>query len=116
MLKPLSAIAAVLLATALVTPTVSLAQDVPSASVSYADLNLANAKGRATLQSRIKSAAAGLCDVGASLHELELAEFARTCRQSAIANAQPAYDAAVAAARRGTVTVLASTAISVTAQ
>jgi hypothetical protein len=46
MLKPLSAIAAVLLATALVTPTVSQAQDVPSASVSYADLNLANAKGR----------------------------------------------------------------------
>ena len=116
MLKPLSAVAAVLLASALVTPTVSQAQEVPSATISYADLNLANAQARATLQGRIKSAASELCDVGATMHELALAQFTRTCRAGAIASAQPAYEAAVAAARRGTVTVLTGATVTVTAQ
>jgi UrcA family protein len=116
MLKPVSAIAAVLFATALVAPTVSHAQDVPSATVSYADLNLSNAEGREALKNRIAGVAGQLCDVGASIHELALFEFTRTCRTSAIASAQPAYEAAVAAARRGSVTVLSGATLTVTAQ
>ena len=116
MLKPVSAIAAVLFATALVAPTVSHAQDVPSATVSYADLNLSNAQGREALKNRIAGVAGQLCDVGASIHELALSEFTRTCTTSAIASAKPAYDAAVAAARRGSVTVLSGATLTVTAQ
>ncbi len=116
MLKPVSAIAAVLLASALLVPTVSHAEDARSATISYADLNLADVAGRATLASRIAGAASNLCDTDADQRELELFQFTRTCRLGAIANAQPAYDAAVAAARRGTVTVLSGATLSVTAQ
>ena len=116
MLKPLSAIAAVMFATVLVTPTVSHAQEATSATVSYADLNLADAGGRAALTNRIAGAAGQVCATGASQRELELFQFSHSCRLGAIASARPAYDAAVAAARRGTVTVLTGAALTVTAQ
>lgn len=116
MLKPLSAIAAVLFATALVAPTVSYAEDVPSATISYADLNLSNAKARHVLQSRIELAATSLCDFAAGQRELQLADMSRACRTSAIASAQPAFEAAVAAARRPSVTVLTGATLTVSAR
>ena len=116
MIKSMSAIAAVLLATALVAPTVTQAEEVPSARVSYADLNLANADARETLQNRVQFAATSICDNGARSMELEQAQSARLCRTNAIASAQPALDAAFAAARRGTVTVLTGASLTVTAQ
>jgi UrcA family protein len=117
MLKPLSAIAAIMFATALVTPTVSNAQEAArTATVSYADLDLSDPQGREALTNRIEAGAGKVCDAGASLLELELFHFTRTCRVGAIASAKPAYDAAVAAARRGTVEVLTGATLSVTAQ
>lgn len=116
MLKPVSAIAAVMFATALLTPTVSQAEEARTASISYADLNLANQHGRSVLSILIAAAATQLCYNGALSRELEMAQIARSCRVDAIASAQPAYDAAVAAARRGTVTVLTGAALTVTAQ
>ncbi len=116
MLKPLSAIAAVMFATALVAPTVSNAQEARTATISYADLNLADAQGREALTNRIAGAAGQVCDAGASQRELEMFQFTRTCRLGAIASAQPAYDAAIAASRRGTVTVLTGAALTVSAR
>jgi hypothetical protein len=45
--------------------------------------------------------------------ELALARATNECRGDAIASAQPAYDAAVAAARRGTVIIGAGAALTV---
>jgi len=116
MMKPLSAIAAVLVATAVVAPTVGQAQETSSARVSYADLNLANDVAQQTLRGRIKAAARTLCDARANPLELALVQQSATCFKGAIASAQPGYDAAVAAARRGSVTVLDGAALIVTAQ
>jgi UrcA family protein len=116
MMKPLSAIAAVLFSTALLTPTVSHADDARSATISYADLNLANDQGRSALQGRIATAAGQVCNVGASHREIALAQFSQRCRSDAIASAQPALDAAINAARRGTVTVLTGATLTVSAQ
>jgi UrcA family protein len=116
MLKPISALAALASAVALVAPTVGHAQDVRSTAVSYADLNLADEQGQSALQSRIKGAAHQVCDTRASLLELEMAQFSRSCRLATIASAQPAYEAALAAAQRGTVTVLTGAALTITAQ
>ena len=116
MMKPISALAAVLLATAVVVPTVSQAADGNSVRISYADLNLANSKGQQQLKGRIAFAARNLCDSGARSQQLELAQSESMCRNSAIASAQPAFDAAVAGTRRGTVTVLDAAALIVTAR
>jgi UrcA family protein len=116
MLKPVSAIAAVMLASALVLPTVSHAEEARSATIAFGDLNLSDPEARATLTSRIAGAAGQVCETGASQRELELFQFTHSCRAGAIASAQPAYAAAIAAARRGTVTVLSGATLSVTAR
>ena len=105
MLKVLPAFAAMLVASALVVPTVSQAAQTNSVLVSYADLNLASEPGVRILERRITSAARIVCEIEDS-RELELARATASCRDEAIAGAQPAFNAALVAARNPSVTVL----------
>ena len=115
MLKPFLAAAAVLVASALVVPTVSQAATSNSTTVSYADLNLASVAGQKSLQRRIAYGARIVCEIEDS-RELALGAATRLCRGDAIEGARPAYEAAVAAAnRRGTVEVLDAATLIVTA-
>jgi UrcA family protein len=114
MLKTISALAALAVASALVAPTVSQAEEPNSVRVSFADLNLASDLGRHTLQRRIAGAARTVCVIEDS-RELALASATNTCRNDAATSARPAYEAAVASAtRHGTVTILGSAALVVT--
>jgi UrcA family protein len=111
MLKTLSALAALAVASALVAPTVSQAEEPNSVRVSFADLNLASDVGQQTLQRRIIGAARTVCVIEDS-RELALASATNACRHDAAASARPAYEAAVASAtRHGTVTVLDTAAL-----
>ena len=114
MFKTFSAAAALLVTCALVTPTVTEAQEARSARVSYADLNLASSAGQGQLPRRIAFAARGVCDDG-GYTDFVMMPIVLSCRNAAIADAQPAYEAAVASARHGTVEVLGSAAIIVAA-
>jgi UrcA family protein len=113
MLKTIAAMAALAIATALVVPTVSQAADRDSARVSFADLNLASDAGQKALQRRIAFAARSVCDQ-ADPRDLDYMRAVSECRKEAITNAQPAYQAAVAAASNGTVDMLGA-ALTVTA-
>jgi UrcA family protein len=110
MLKALPALAALAVASALVVPTVSQAAEANSVRVSYADLNLATDFGQTKLQRRITFAAAQVCDVADPM-DLKFVRAVGECRTGAIADAQPAYAAAVASARHGTVEVLDTAAL-----
>ena len=110
MLKSILAAAAVIAASALVGPTVSQAATTNSYRVSYADLNLASDHGRQSLQRRIAFGARVVCEIEDS-RQLALATATSLCRNDALEGARPAYEAAVAAARRGTVEVLGASAI-----
>lgn len=122
MLKALAAVGALTAASALLLPTASLASTVsPSvdgapetAKVSYADLDLASAKGSDLLKGRIKVAAADLCG---RARPVELADISanRACMARAVASAQPAFEAALAAARSPSVTVTVGTSLIVAA-
>jgi UrcA family protein len=94
---------------------VSQAATTNSYRVSYADLNLASDHGRQSLQRRIAFGARVVCEIEDS-RELALAAATNACRSDAVESARPAYEAAVASARRGTVEVLDSTALIVTAR
>ena len=116
MLKTICALAALAVASALVAPTVSQAEEANSVRVSFADLNLASDVGQHTLQRRITGAARTVCVIEDS-RELALALATNVCRSDAIASARPAYEAAVAsAARHGTATILDTAALTVTAR
>jgi UrcA family protein len=82
--------------------------------VSYADLNLASNAGQHALRGRIGQAAVIVCEMEDS-RQLAVASATNLCRTGAIRNAEPAYEAAVAAARHGTVTVLEGAALVVSA-
>jgi UrcA family protein len=114
MTKTLPAFAALVVAAALVTPTVSQASETNSMRVSYADLNLATNLGKNRLEGRIAHAARVVCVIEDS-KELALRSATNACRTDAVASAQPAFEAAVAAARRGTVTVVGAASLIVTA-
>lgn len=114
MLKTVAAFAAVVAATALVAPTVGQAQELASATVSYADLQLASPAGQTVLMRRINHAAEDVCEVGIS-REYGRVHAAELCRVGAVADARPAYFAAIESATHGTVTVLDSSALIVTA-
>ena len=114
MLKTLPAIAALVVAGALVVPTVSQAAAGDSVRVSYADLNLTTRFDQAKLQSRISFAAAFVCGP-ADHRDIPFTRAVGKCRNETIADVQPAYEAAVAAARVPSVTVLDSAALIVTA-
>jgi UrcA family protein len=115
MLKTVTAFAAVLVATTLVLPTISQAAEPNSVRVKYGDLNLASDSGQRTLEHRIFRAARTVCvyDDG---KDVDLAVEINACRSDAIAGAQPAYAAAVNAARRGSVTVMDAASLIVTAR
>lgn len=115
MLKTITAFAAVLVATTLVLPTVSEAAEPNSVRVTFADLNLASGAGQRSLEHRIVRAARIVCvyDDG---KDVDLNIETSACRSDAVARAQPAYAAAVNAARRGSVTVMDGAALIVTAQ
>ena len=104
MLKPALAVAAILAASVLVAPTVSQAETTNSVRISYADLNLATKAGQHNLQHRIAYGARIVCEIEDS-RQLLLAAATNACRGDAIDGARPAYEAAVAAARRGTVEI-----------
>jgi UrcA family protein len=114
MLKPILVLAAVVTASALVGPTVSQAATSTSYRVSYADLNLASDNGRTVLQRRIAFGARVVCELEDN-RDMAIAAATNVCRGDAIESARPAYEAAVAAARRGTVQVLDAAALIVTA-
>ncbi|MFL6751876.1 MAG: UrcA family protein [Sphingomicrobium sp.] len=116
MLKPLTAFAALVTATALVAPTVSHAAAADSVPVSYADLNLATAKGQQVLGRRIAVAATVVCDTSTRTRDYRIETAGKVCRTGAIERVQPALLAAIAGARRGTVTVLDAAALVVTAK
>ena len=113
MLKTLPALAALAVAGALVIPTAGFAAEKTSARVSYADLNLATDSGKTRLAHRVSYAADQLCGVG-KWKDMGLVDEAAACSDDAVASAQPAVDAAIAAARRGSVTVLEGSALIVT--
>jgi UrcA family protein len=110
MLKILPALGALAVAAALVVPTVSHAQELATATVSYADLNLASRVGQNVLRQRINFAAASLCDI-ADPRDLKFARAVGECRSDAIASAEPAFSAAVRNSYHPTVTIGAATLI-----
>jgi len=114
MLKTLPALAALAVAAALVIPTVSIAAQQTSARVSYADLNLASSIGQQKLQRRIAFAASNVCETSDRI-DLVFARAVAECRSGAIADAQPAYQAAVASALHPSVTVLEAASLVVAA-
>ena len=120
MIKLMIAFAAALVGSALVLPTVSQAQAFDSADepnsvvVSYADLNLAALPAQATLKRRIVNAAHEVC-VYDETADIAFSRLVRACRNGAVAQAEPAYRAAIAAARHGTVTVTDAASLIVTA-
>ena len=115
MFKALPALAALAIATALVVPTVSQAAERTSARVSYADLNLTTHFGQDKLQRRIAFAARTVCDT-ADARDVNFARVVSECRNGAISDAQPAFQAAVNNARTPSVEVLSAAALTVTAQ
>ena len=68
----------------------------PTVTVSYADLNLASAGGRAALDRRVRQAARALC-VDERVADLERAIAGRACLASALASARPQIEQALAA-------------------
>lgn len=108
MLKAIPAFAAVLVTSALVVPTISQAAESNSVRVSYADLNLASESGATILENRIESAARLVCEIEDS-RDLTLAQATQMCRSQAVSHAQPAFHAALVAARNPSVTVLDAT-------
>lgn len=114
MLKTIPALGALAMAAVLVTPTVTQAAEGNSVRVSYADLNLASDAGQSALRGRIGEAARDVCGVELS-QALPIVIATGHCASDAMTRAEPAYEAAVAAARRGTVTVLEGEALVVSA-
>lgn len=113
MTKMMTVLSALFAASAIGLPSTAIAQDSNSVRVSYADLNLASDIGREVLLRRVDWAAKTACDIEDS-RELALWSPTRECRRDAVARAQPAVDAAVAAARHGLVTVTDVAALVIT--
>ena len=105
MSKLIAAAGALVAASALVVPTAGQAQEVNSVRVSYADLNLSYTPAQLTLQRRMHQDARTVCVIEDS-RELALESATKICRNDAMVRAWPAYQAAVAAARHGSVTVI----------
>lgn len=71
----------------------------PSRTVSYADLDLSNSQGRATLANRINQAARAVCSTGSGDLRAQIEEA--RCTRAAKASAQPRAVAAAFAGSRG---------------
>ena len=114
MSKILPTLAALLAASAIVVPTVSQAAETDWVRVSFADLNLASNLDQARLQGRIAYAAQVVCGP-ADQRDIPFAQQVQQCRRDTIADAQPAYQAAVNSFRHGTVEVLSGASLIITA-
>lgn len=88
-MKTIAAVTAALLAAASAASG-ALAQDVapPKTMVSYADLDLSQASGRAALEQRIEVGLARVCPQRPAPNELRLMQAYRNCRSQARAEAQ----------------------------
>ena len=80
-----------------------LGTQLPSQSVYYGDLNLADSRGRGTLDARIRSAARAVCYVTFGTIPLHQMTATKECVRGAIADAQPQIAAALQRVRNGTV-------------
>ena len=114
MSKMFAAAGALLAAATLLVPTASQADTPNSVRVSYADLNLASTAGQGVLQRRMVGAARVVCVIEDS-REIALRTATNDCRSDALARAWPAYEAAVGAAHRGSVTVIDASALIISA-
>lgn len=114
MLKTFPALAALVVTSALVAPTVSRAAETDSMRVSFADLNLRSDVDQGRLQGRIAYAAEVVCGP-ADHRDVPFTQKVRECRRGTIADAQPAFQAAVNLSRHGTVEVLDGAALIITA-
>jgi len=114
MFKTFPALAALAVASALLVPTVSQAEDQTSVRVTYADLDLAKSIGQQRLQHRIAFAAERVCGV-ADARDLNYTRAVGDCRSETVAVAQPAFQMAVARALHPSVTVLEAASLVVTA-
>jgi UrcA family protein len=110
MLKTLPALAALVIASALVVPTVSQAAEQDSMRVTYADLNIASDMGQQQLEKRIAFAASVVCGP-ADHRDVPYVQLVGECRTATYNDAQPAFQAAVASARRGEVEILGAALI-----
>ena len=74
--------------------TAQAANSVPANTVAaqrlvhYSDLDLASAKGQATLAARLRKAARAVCDTSYGVHPLNEVMEARRCYRSALQSAQ----------------------------
>jgi UrcA family protein len=84
----LIAIAAVAASTSAAAQPIVVEADVPTATISYADLNVASSAGRASLDRRIRQAAETLC-VDRNVRDVHRTSMGYTCVGHAIASAQP---------------------------
>jgi UrcA family protein len=73
------------------TATTALADELPQRTVSFSDLDLSHSAGAAVLYSRIKAAAAQVCDQHA-VRSLEAFTTTRRCMDQAIAHAVTEMD------------------------
>ena len=62
--------------------------DARTVAVSYADLDLSRASGRATMERRIESAVQHVCPTPASTQDLTARHYSDKCRTTALAGAQ----------------------------
>lgn len=113
MMKTLPALAAMAAASLLVVPTISRAADTDSVRVSYADLNLISPVDQARLQGRIVLAAEFVCG-SADHRDVALGRMVGACRTGTVADARPAFEAAVAASRHPSVFVASAATLIVT--
>jgi UrcA family protein len=81
------------IAAALIAVVPAFAGGAKSANVSYADLNLASASGKATFERRIVRAADRICGVALERH-LALQQAAKQCAAGARESARPSIELA----------------------
>lgn len=62
-----------------------------STAVSYADLDLSSAQGRATLDARVRHAARQVCEIGTDHVSLAERNAARACFNTALSSAHQQY-------------------------
>ncbi|WP_343520221.1 UrcA family protein [Sphingomonas sp.] len=91
MLSNLARAAAI--AAALLAAVPAFADGERSVEVSYADLNLASAQGKAAFERRLKAAAARVCGVGLE-RDLRLHKVTQRCAATALESTGPAVELA----------------------
>ncbi|WP_454886883.1 UrcA family protein [Sphingomonas oryzagri] len=80
-------------------PALAAAADGMSATVRFADLDLATDAGVATLHARVARAARSVCGGDVDQRDLSLMNSVAACRQVAMASAEPQVQLAMASAR-----------------